>query len=202
VDTALHEIPSHYYMKCIGKNKKECYQCLEVILTVLKEKGIIASLAKIQEGMEIVYCGYVVSMSKDDGPITVLPCREKISALIDYPQPKTHTQLRRFLGLVNQLCSYLPGIQPVMTNLSQITSDKQMFVWLSKHTEEFNRVKEMISAAISLTSFDFQRRTFVQTDASNIGVGFLMYQLDHNDLPYVICVGSTSLKLKHLCWLQ
>ena len=84
-----------------------------------------------------------------------------------------------------------------MTNLSQMTSDKQMFVWLSKHTEEFDRAKEMISAVISLTIFDFQRRTFVQTDARKIGVGFLMYQLDQNDLPYVICVGSTSLKLKY-----
>ena len=43
VDTALHKIPSEFYVKCIdeflikGHNKKECYQCLEAILTVLKE---------------------------------------------------------------------------------------------------------------------------------------------------------------------
>ena len=80
VDIALHDVPTEYYVKYVydllitGHNKKECYQHLEIILWILEEKGIIASLTKIKEGMEIPFCGYTVSFAKDDGPITITPC--------------------------------------------------------------------------------------------------------------------------------
>ena len=37
----------------------------------------------------------------------------------------------------------------------------------------------------------------MQTDTSKAGIGFLLYQVDDNDISYVISLGITSLKLKH-----
>ena len=56
---------------------------------------------------------------------------------------------------------------------------------------------EFISKAISLTTFDFQRKTYVQTNTSKFGVGYLLYQIDENDISYVMSLGSTYLKLKY-----
>ena len=72
--------------------------------------------------------------------------------------------------MVNQLCSFLLNIQLNITNLSAMTSEKSIFLWRDIHTEEFSHSKHLISNVISLTSFNFSRKTFVMTNVSKKGV--------------------------------
>lgn len=91
VDIAMSEVPSVWLSKCMddllihGKHKKECFQRLEFILNVLKEKGMVCSLSKIQEGMKIDYCEYIISVTIEDGPVTISPARSKVTVLLDLP---------------------------------------------------------------------------------------------------------------------
>ena len=147
--------------------------------------------------MKLDYTGYTISISEDNGPVHITPSREKVAALLDFPQPKNKTELRRYLGCVNQLTNFIPNIQPAMKNLSMLTASKCLWLWREIHTEEFNNSKTMLSNAISLATFSFDRSTFVMTDASKDGIAYLMYQTDEDDMKYVICLGSTSLKLRH-----
>ena len=36
----------------------------------------------------------------------------------------------------------------------------------------------------------------MQMDVSKYGMGYFLYQFDKDEMPYVICIGSTLLKLK------
>jgi hypothetical protein len=67
----------------------------------------------------------------------------------------------------------------------------------TKHTEEFDKAKEICRKAISLTTFDFDRQTSIETDASKVGVAYMLKQTDKMGKNYIINLGSTSLKLKH-----
>ena len=203
VDVAMHQVPKSWYCKCvddiliIGKDKQECFERFEAICKILEKYGMVASLSKLKEGKEVEYCGYIIKVTIEAGPVTISPSKEKVNALIDIPQPQTKTQLKRFLGLINPLCNYLPNIIPTMASLSAMTSNNAQWVWLPIHTHEFNKVKEICSNAISLTTFDFSRQTSIETDASKVGVDYMLKQTDDKGKSYIINIGSTSLKLKH-----
>lgn len=66
-----------------------------------------------------------------------------------------------------------------------------------KYSDEFNKAKEIISKAISLTMFDFNHDTSIETDTSKVGVAYMLRQSDDKGKHYVISIGSTSLELKH-----
>jgi hypothetical protein len=99
--------------------------------------------------------------------------------------------------MVNQLGSYLPNIITTMTSLSAMTSYHVQWVWLPIHTDEFNKAKEIYSNAISLTTFDFNCQTSIETDTSKVGIAYMLKQTDNKGKNYIINIGSTSLKLKH-----
>ena len=147
---------------------------------------MVASLAKLKEGMEVEFCGYCIRVTVENGPVTISPSREKVEAIIDMQQPQNKTQLRSFLGMVNQLTSYLPHIIPAMKELSSMTSENKQWVWLPIHTSEFNKAKEIVSQAIALTTFDFTRQTSIQTDASKVGVAYMLKQTDTEGKNYII----------------
>ena len=62
--------------------------------------------------------------------------------------------------------------------------------------EEFIRCKDMLSNHIALTSFNFDRKTYIQSDGSNTSLGYVVYQTDENGLNYIIALGSLSLKTR------
>ena len=55
-----------------------------------------------------------------------------------------------------------------MAALSMMTSEKFMFT----------NAKEIISRAISLTTFNFSRKTSIETDALKVGVAYMLRQTD------------------------
>jgi hypothetical protein len=106
---------------------------------------MIASLSKLKDGMTVDYCGYIITVTKESGPVKISPSQEKVNAILNLTQPKNKTQLRRFLGMVNQLCSYLPNIIPTMVNLSAMTSDKAQWVWLPNTQKSLIKPKKYVA---------------------------------------------------------
>ena len=72
-------------------------RCRKFGITLNKEKFVVASTS-------VNFCGY--SLSKDG--ISADP--GKVSAIRDFPTPSNLTDLRSFMGLVNQLADFTPDI--------------------------------------------------------------------------------------------
>ena len=70
---------------------------LNEVLSIMEEQSLFAKQSKCEFGMtEILYLGHVVSQ------YGVQVHQEKIQAILDWPPPKSLTDLRGFFGL----CSY------------------------------------------------------------------------------------------------
>ncbi|ROT64573.1 hypothetical protein C7M84_017479 [Penaeus vannamei] len=66
---------------------------------------------------------------------------EKVAAIRDYPTPSNITDLRSFMGLVNQLADFSPEIAATAQPLRPLMSPKRSFTWTPDHDQAFGKVK-------------------------------------------------------------
>ncbi|XP_066982164.1 uncharacterized protein [Macrobrachium rosenbergii] len=103
------------------------------------------------------FCGFTLS---EEG-IAADPGR--VAALQDFPTPSNLTDLRSFMGLVNQLAEFTPDIALTAQPLRPLMSPKGSFMWTPDHDQAFKRVKQALSSPPVLASF---------------GIGYVLLQ-DH-----------------------
>lgn len=59
----------------------------------------------------------------------VSPDPKKTSAVASMPKPRTRNELRRFLGMVNQLGKINPHIAEISQPLCELLSSRRMWLW-------------------------------------------------------------------------
>ncbi|XP_064105102.1 uncharacterized protein LOC135214699 [Macrobrachium nipponense] len=116
---------------------------------------------------KVNFCGYVLS---SDG-IAADP--DKVSAICDFPTPSNITDIRSFMGLVNQLADFTPNIAAAAQPLHPLMSPKRTFVWMPDHERAFKKVKTALTSPPVLAPFNPASPVVLQTDASRrYGLGY------------------------------
>ena len=59
----------------------------------------------------------------DEQGITLVP--EKVTAIQNFPRPTSQRQLRRFLGLANYYCRFIPGCSRILTRLTNMLQQQK-----------------------------------------------------------------------------
>ena len=93
-----------------------------------------------------------------------------------YPTPVSHTDLRSFCGLVNQLASGMNTIAELMAPLRPLLSTKNDYLWSEHHAQAFSKIKKQMITSPVLAFFDITKPTRLCTDASRQGLGFVLQQ--------------------------
>uniref|UniRef100_A0A1X7TY68 Reverse transcriptase domain-containing protein n=1 Tax=Amphimedon queenslandica TaxID=400682 RepID=A0A1X7TY68_AMPQE len=133
---------------------------LNQVLTRLRKAGLTANPKKCKFGMtEVLYLGYKIGRGQ------VRPEDSKTKAVMDYPRPRTKTDIQAFLACVT-------------APLSDLTKKKvTTFHWTTECERAFQRVKRLLCEAPVLKTPDLRKEIIVQTDASNRGVGAVLSQV-------------------------
>jgi hypothetical protein len=77
---------------------------VDQILSIMEEQSLYAKESKCEFGMTEVLClGYII------GAKGVQVHREKIKAIVEWPTPKTLTELRGFLGICTYYRKFVKG---------------------------------------------------------------------------------------------
>ena len=153
-DTTLHA--SHV--------KMFLQHCVERQITLNTDKWVYARPEVDFAGFHLSGDGYSIDNSI-------------VTAISRFPQPANRTDLRSFVGLVNQLSSCTPSIAGLLGPLRPLLSTKNEFLWSAASTDAFESVKQSLSSAPILSFFDPRRDTRLCTDASRQGLGFVLQQL-------------------------
>ena len=152
-------------------------RCRAASITLNKDKFVFAK-------PELPFVGYIVGQSG----IKVDP--KKLEAISKFPEPRNLTELRSFLGMVNQLGSFSPNISAAAGPLRELLSMKNVFLWSSSHNKSFEEVKRMLTEPPVLTHFELDRKTALHVDASRInGLGYVLLQ-EHSGVWKLIQCGS------------
>ena len=97
-------------------------------------------------------------------------------AIESFPTQTSRTDLRSFIGLVNQLSSSTSSISDLLSPLRPLLSTKNEFVWSEEFDQAFKTIKTSLVSAPTLSYFDLSKPTRLCTDASRRGLGFILQQ--------------------------
>ena len=154
-------------------------RCSERKITLNTEKWLFAKTEVNFAGFHLSAAGYRV-----DDAIT--------EAISKFPITTSHSDLRSFVGLVNQLSSSTPTVDSLLAPLRPLLSTKNDFMWSPSLTVAFDDVKRCLTSAPTLSFFDPSRPTRLCTDASRRGLGFVLQQ-QSDDTWVMIQAGSQFL---------
>lgn len=123
----------------------------------------------------IEFLGHIV----EDGKIS--PSPTKVSAVQNYPEPKSLADIHSFLGLTGYFRKYIPNYAKVAKPLSDLLKGKREFQFGLDQRTSFDQLKNSLSNEPVLAIFNPQCETELHTDASALGYGAVLLQRSSSD---------------------
>ncbi|PHT96270.1 hypothetical protein BC332_34804 [Capsicum chinense] len=146
----------------------------ETLIKVLKraeEIGLEFNLPKCKFAQSVLnYVGHI--WSKDG--VKIDP--KRVEAILDLKPPKTVKQLKRFLGMVYYISSFMKNLQLEMPNLRKLLQKQVHFQWENEHQLEFDKMKKLLTEAPVLAYYDVNLPKSMNVDASKDAVGAVIMQ--------------------------
>ena len=84
----------------------------------------------------------------------ICPDPDKVNSIQRRQQPANITELRRFLGMVNQLSKFSPQLAEKTKPLRDLLSAKNQWVWGGSQQQAFDNVKADLSSSPTLALYD------------------------------------------------
>ena len=102
------------------------------------------------------------------------PSEEKIAAILHADPPQNASEARSFLGLVQFVSKFVPGLSSVAEPIQRLTHKNVEFKWHPEQQAAFEKLKELITNANALAYFSVDGRTRIVADASPVGLGAVL----------------------------
>lgn len=152
---------------------EEHQEHIATVVRRLKEAQFFISKTKVDLYSERLEClGHLI----DKNGLHADP--DKLFRLRTWRTPRSLGDIQRFLGLVNYLAQFLPGLAAFAAPLETVCTNNRPFQWLPLHDKCFESIKHLASKAPILRPIDPERTEaiWVVCDASAAGVGAMYGQ--------------------------
>ena len=123
----------------------------------------------------------------------IRPDPSKLDAIKRFPPPTNITELQRFLGMANQLAKFIPNLASVTAPLCSLLRKDTEWMWTDQQEMAFQQVENLLLSPPVLTHYSKERETFLATDASNAGLGAVLFQTQDDKSRRPVCYISRSL---------
>ncbi|CAH8649038.1 unnamed protein product [Dicrocoelium dendriticum] len=155
-----------------SSSREEHIRHVRTLFDRLSQHGVTINAEKCSFGVDSVnFLGHRISSAG------VVPLQDKIQAIIDYPEPHSFKQLRRFDGLVNFYRRFIPNCASLMQPLTDLLRGKlKTFEFPTAARAAFKSLKEAIANIASIAHHDPTAPLSLSTDASDVAVGAVLQQ--------------------------
>ncbi|GFO41416.1 polyprotein [Plakobranchus ocellatus] len=158
-----------------GRDDQEHMENLKKVLSICQNKGISLRRDKCDFMQKnVTFLGYRLDKHG------IHPLADKIQAIRDAPTPRNHQELRSFLGLINYYGKFIPNVTELLAPLYVLLRQGQRWCWGKNQESAFSRAKNVLSSDKVLMHFNPKREIVLVCDASPIGVGAILSQVDDN----------------------
>ena len=90
--------------------------------------------------------------------------------------PGTRKDLKSFLGLAQTLAHFVPDLSQQTDPMRQLLRKNVAWLWTPDMDKAFEATKKILTGPMVLRTFDPTAKTNLITDASRIGLGFVLLQ--------------------------
>ena len=170
-----------------GVNEKEHNRCLFRVLQKLSDSGVTLNEDKcIIAKPEVPFLGQLLGK---DG---IKSDPEKLRAITEIERPSNVKDVRRILGMVNQLGKFIPNLAEMTKPLRDLLSKKNLWTWGRHQEKTFQTIKQSLSSQVVLAYYDMSKPTMVSADSSSYGLGSVLLQ-QHDNIWKPVAYASRSL---------
>ena len=160
----------------IGKNEAEHDTRLMQVLERLESVGVTLNRETCAfRQSSVKFLGHLIGQ---DG---VRADPEKTSAIRDMETPQSVSDLRRFLGMVNQLGKFSPQISELTQPLRKLLSTKRAWLLGPEQEQAFGRVKEKLLKPSTLVLYNPQVELKISADASSFELRTVLFQKEDDN---------------------
>ena len=154
-----------------GSNKRELDSRLMRSLERIRTAGVTLNKDKCEFGKDkISFLGHTI----DGEGIHADP--EKTDAIKRMEPPTSITELRRFMGMVNQLGKFSAKLSGLTHPLRMLLGTKNSWSWGEAQEQAFVAVKEELLKPTTLAHYNPKGETKISADASMLGLGAVLLQ--------------------------
>ena len=139
---------------------------------------------------KVEYLGYVIS----DRGVAADP--KKIKAVQEFPTPTNLKQLRSFLGLASYYRRFICNFSKVANPLFALMKKDAVYEWTPQCQGIFEELKKLLTSSPILAFPDFSKGFLLATDASGVGLGAVLSQVQDDSSIRPIAYASRTLQ-KH-----
>ena len=124
---------------------------------------------------------------------------KKIEAIKNWPVPRTVTEVRSFLGFMNYYRKFIPKYVQRARPINQLVSGenankkKALVKWTEECQIAFEHLKHLCSQTPILAYANYTKPFKLHTDASEHGLGAILYQRQDDNTGRVIAYASRTL---------
>lgn len=156
----------------LGRTFDEHLLNLEEVFKRLRAANLTLNVKKCHLFQtKVSYLGHIVS---GEG-VAVDP--DKIHVVQQWPAPSDKHQLRSFLGLCSYYRRYVKMFGDMAKPLTRLTEEGRSFSWDEECQEAFDTLKKQLTSTPILGYPLPEGKFILDTDASNVGIGAVLSQL-------------------------
>lgn len=154
-----------------SRSEVEHVEHLRTIIQTFRDHKLYAKISKCEFWLKkVAFLDHIVSGEV----ISVDPT--KVSAVNDWPAPRTVSEVRSFLGLAGYSRRFINDFSKIAGMMTQLTRKDLKFVWSDECKQAFIELKDRLTSSPVLTLPDRTGGFEVHCDASGKGLGCMLHQ--------------------------
>lgn len=174
---------------------EELYDELQEVLQKIREAGLKLSKGKARLAVpNVEFVGHELSA---EGTALRQSRTQGVEAL---KAPRTKKEARSFCGIMNYSREYIQDMSRILKPIYEVIGSTAKFVWGERQETAFRKAKIGFLNATPLSWWEADKRTILETDASEVGIGAVLYQVDKQGKKYTLGFYSEAFNSTQSRW--
>ena len=174
---------------CYSDTPEEHIRRLSILFDRMMEHGLKLKAKKCEFANNSVnYLGHTITVEG------ISPDRNRLKALLESPAPNSVDNVRSFLGFCGFYRNYVINFTMIAEPLTRLLRKNANFVWGEEQQVAHQTLINALINAPILAHYDPAQKTELRVDASNLGLGAHLVQIDGDRKQLLACASRTLLK--------